>query len=117
LRRRDEFVATLHAGRRRSGGSRPALVVAHLATPPLDAVPAPNQATRAGLVVSRAVGGAVVRNSVKRRLRHVLAARLDALPAGSRLVVRALPAAAAASSAQLAAALDEALRLPAGAAR
>ena len=49
---------------------------------------------RAGFVVSRAVGGAVVRNQVKRRLRHLVSERLPELPAGARLVVRALPAAA-----------------------
>ncbi len=47
---------------------------------------------RVGFVVSKAVGNAVVRNRVKRRLRH-LVATLDA-PAGARVVVRALPPAA-----------------------
>jgi ribonuclease P protein component len=69
---------------------------------------------RAGFVVSKAVGGAVVRNQVKRRLRHLVAARLDALPPGSTLVVRALPAAADADAAALAADLDAALRRSAG---
>jgi ribonuclease P protein component len=109
LRRRDEFVATLQTGRRRAGGQRPGLVVAHVAIAHSDSPP--GLATRAGLVVSRAVGGAVVRNTVKRRLRHLLASRIPSLPAGSRIVVRALPAAAAATSAQLGAALDDALRL------
>jgi len=49
---------------------------------------------RAGFVVSRSVGGAVVRNQVKRRLRHLVRDRLAGLPAGTRLVVRALPSAA-----------------------
>ncbi|MEV8516194.1 ribonuclease P protein component [Dactylosporangium sp. NPDC051484] len=49
---------------------------------------------RAGFVVSKAVGNAVVRNAVKRRLRHLVRARIAALPAGSVLVVRALPEAA-----------------------
>ena len=48
---------------------------------------------RVGFVVSRAVGGSVVRNRVKRRLRHIVATRLDALGSGTSLVVRALPAA------------------------
>ena len=63
----------------------------------------------AGLIVSKAVGGSVVRHRVARRLRHLLAARLPALPAGTRLVVRAAPAAATATSAELAADLDRAL--------
>lgn len=63
----------------------------------------------AGLVVSKAVGGSVVRHRVSRRLRHLLATRLLDLPEGSRLVVRAAPAAATASSAALGADLDRAL--------
>ncbi len=43
----------------------------------------------------------MVRNRVKRRLRAVMAARVAALPAGSSVVVRALPAAAGASFADL----------------
>ena len=57
--------------------------------------------SRAGFVVSRAVGNAVVRNRVKRRLRHLAADQVDRLPASSALVVRALPAAATASYAEL----------------
>jgi len=60
-------------------------------------------------VVSKAVGGAVVRHRVSRRLRHLLAPRLGALPAGAMLVVRALPPAATATSAELAGDLDGAL--------
>lgn len=54
------------------------------------------QGTSAGFVVSKAVGGAVVRNRVKRRLRHLVRDRLGAVPDGSRIVVRALPPAASA---------------------
>jgi ribonuclease P protein component len=46
---------------------------------------------RVGFVVSKAVGGAVVRNRVKRRLRHLAAARLADTPTGTHIVVRALP--------------------------
>jgi ribonuclease P protein component len=62
-----------------------------------------------GLVVGKTVGPAVVRNRVKRRLRAVLRARLDRLPPGSVLVVRALPPAGSAPSAALAADLDAGL--------
>ena len=55
----------------------------------------------AGFAVSKAVGGAVVRNRVKRRLRAIMADALPTLPAGSRVVVRALPAAASASFGEL----------------
>ena len=64
---------------------------------------------RAGFVVSRAVGPAVVRNTVRRRLRHLMAAHLHRLPPGSRVVVRALPGSAAATYDQLSVALRRAL--------
>ena len=51
---------------------------------------------RVGFVVSKQVGNAVVRNRVKRRLRHLAAAELRNTPAAVNLVVRALPPAAAA---------------------
>ncbi|WP_281282029.1 ribonuclease P protein component [Rarobacter incanus] len=50
--------------------------------------------TRAGLVVSKAVGNAVTRNKVKRRLRASLRTELEQAPHGSIVVVRALPGAA-----------------------
>jgi ribonuclease P protein component len=65
---------------------------------------------RAGFVVSRAVGGSVVRHRVTRRLRHLVAPRLAALPGDAQLVVRALPPAARATSADLAGDLDACLR-------
>jgi ribonuclease P protein component len=40
------------------------------------------------------VGPAVVRNRVKRRLRHLAATQLESTPTGVDVVVRALPAAA-----------------------
>jgi ribonuclease P protein component len=56
---------------------------------------------RAGLVVSKAVGGSVVRTRVARRLRHQLRPLVPLLPAGTDLVVRAAPAAATAPSVAL----------------
>jgi ribonuclease P protein component len=56
----------------------------------------PDATCRAGFVVSKAVGGAVTRNRVKRRLRHMLAAQLADQTKGVDVVVRALPAAATA---------------------
>jgi len=51
----------------------------------------------------------VVRNTVTRRLRALVRDRLAGLPAGGSLVVRALPAAATASFAELGADLDASL--------
>lgn len=104
LRQRSEFTAAVRTGRR--AGRR--TVVVHLQRPH-DGAGAAGGEPRAGFVVSRAVGGAVTRNTVRRRLRHLVRGHLADLPAGSVLVVRALPPAARASSAQLDADLTAAL--------
>src|SRR3954453_14661628 len=62
-----------------------------------------------GLVVSKAVGTAVTRNLVKRRLRELVRSRLALVPADGAIVVRALPASATRPFAQLGAGLDAAL--------
>jgi ribonuclease P protein component len=49
-----------------------------------------------GFVVSGALGNAVIRNRVKRRLRHLATAHVADTPVGMDIVVRALPRAAAA---------------------
>ena len=75
---------------------RPTLVV-HAARIPDDAMKgasAGRSAPRFGFVVNGAVGNAVIRNRVKRRLRHLAAARVAVTPAGIDIVVRALPRAA-----------------------
>lgn len=64
---------------------------------------------RVGFVVSKAVGNAVVRNRTKRRLRALVAARLEEVPGGVDLVVRARPAAAGAPGDRLAADLGDLL--------
>lgn len=80
----------------------------HLLVPDAAVTTGPS-ATTAGFVVSSAVGGSVVRHAVTRRLRPLVADRLARLPEGSKLVVRALPAAARADSTTLAGDLDSAL--------
>jgi ribonuclease P protein component len=64
---------------------------------------------RVGFVVSKAVGAAVTRNQVKRRLRHLARQRTALLPRESMVVVRALPGAAQASYDELAVELDRCL--------
>jgi ribonuclease P protein component len=66
-------------------------------------------APKVGFVVGKVVGPAVTRNQVRRRLQHLVAARLTDLPEGARLVVRATPASAGRSSAALGESLDAAL--------
>jgi len=99
LRNRAEFSEAVRRGAR---AATPALVV-HLVAG------SPDQPARAGFVVSRAVGPAVIRNLVRRRLRHLMRERLVRVPAGSWLVVRANPAAAAASYPVLGGQLDRAI--------
>ncbi|HIW92900.1 MAG TPA: ribonuclease P protein component [Candidatus Corynebacterium avicola] len=67
---------------------------------------------RMGLVVSKAVGNAVTRHAVSRRLRHVTGSVLQdaALDQGACLVLRALPASATATSKELEADVRRALR-------
>jgi ribonuclease P protein component len=101
LRRSTDFAAAVRGGRRSGRGT---VVVHLLIDESAYAFPA-----RAGFVVSKAVGGAVTRNKIRRRLRHLVRSRLAALPAGTRLVVRALPVAASASYDTLGADLDAAL--------
>lgn len=121
LRRSSDFAAAIRGGRRVGRGT----LVVHAAFPPATGVeslseqPGSNTLpgcsasapadSSAGFVVSKAVGGAVVRNTVKRRLRHLVAERISDLPLGTTLVVRALPPSAAASYRQLALDLDAAL--------
>lgn len=96
LRRSADFVRVTRTGRRCAAAS----LVVHLE---LGGEPWP---ARAGFVVSKAVGGAVVRNAVTRRLRALVRDRLARLPVGSSLVVRARPSAAAATSQRLGEELD-----------
>ncbi|MGS2618496.1 ribonuclease P protein component [Micromonospora sp. LZ34] len=119
LRRSTDFAAAVRGGRRAGRGA----VVVHLTQPTgpeptAQTSPKPardagaeqtSAPTRAGFVVSKAVGPAVVRNRVRRRLRHLVRERLADLPPGSTLVVRAQPAAAEASYPRLGADLDAAI--------
>ncbi len=97
------FRTAIRSGRR--AGSR--TLVVHLVDPrhQQDA-----SAPRVGLVVSKAVGNAVTRNRVQRRLRHLVRDQLSVLPPSGTLVIRALPDAAQASSVELGADLDRCLK-------
>ncbi|MFD5278289.1 ribonuclease P protein component [Pseudarthrobacter sp. NPDC058362] len=70
---------------------------------------AADEPSRIGFIVSKSVGNAVVRNLVKRRLREAGAASLSEYGTGLAIVVRALPASASASWAQLLADYNAAL--------
>ena len=65
---------------------------------------------RFGLIVGKTVGNAVVRHRVARRLRQICGGVTAAIPAEYDVVIRALPGAAAATSAELAAQIHSGLR-------
>ncbi len=100
MRRGAEFALAVRRGTR---AGRP-LMVGHLLVRE-DALHK-REPARVGFVVSRAVGSAVTRNRVKRRLRELMRGYLHLLPGGSLLVVRANAAAAHARQPDLAADLD-----------
>jgi len=95
-----EISRTIRAGQRARRGA----VVVHVDTSNEGPEPA-----RAAFAVSKSVGDSVTRHRVVRRLRAVSLPLLDRLPAGTHLVVRAMPEAAATSSQQLAVDLEHAL--------
>ncbi|MDO5500618.1 MAG: ribonuclease P protein component, partial [Propionibacteriaceae bacterium] len=82
MRSAPEFRSTIRGGVR--AGRHTLVVSAHRREPATGGV-------RVGFVVSKAVGNAVVRNRVKRRLRHLSAPLLELTPVGTSIVVRALP--------------------------
>lgn len=103
-----DFGRTIKRGRR--AGTR--TVVVHMldrSTGP-DAGIAQQGGPRVGLIVSKAVGNAVIRHRTSRRLRHVCAGLFDLVPGSTDLVVRALPPSGAASSADLERDIRKALR-------
>jgi ribonuclease P protein component len=104
MRSSEDFRVTVRHGAK---AARPTLV-SHVVLPA--GVDESSKITSVGFVVSRGIGTSVDRNRVKRRLRHLMRPRLGDVPVGSRIVIRALPAARDAASETLAADLDEALR-------
>jgi len=80
----DDFRAAVRRGRR---VSTPSAVYHRLATDPAHPL-------RFGVIVSKAVGNAVDRNLVRRRLRALGRSRVDAGGMGEDVVIRVLPASA-----------------------
>jgi ribonuclease P protein component len=86
LRTSTDFAAVFR-GARGAGGSRSGsrFIIVHANSTDARA----GQPPRVGLVVSKAVGNAVVRNRTKRVLRAIMSSRIDQLPRGVDVVIRA----------------------------
>jgi len=68
-----------------------------------------SEPSRFGFIVTKAVGGAVTRNLVRRRLRSVSREILSTMPTGTDVVMRALPGSEQVSWATLHAEIAEGL--------
>lgn len=82
MRRGTDFTVTTRHGTKASRGR----VVCYLLTPGDLGDPS----VLVGLIVGKSVGNSVVRHRASRRIRGCLRSVVETLPAGSRLVVRAL---------------------------
>ncbi|HYN57157.1 MAG TPA: ribonuclease P protein component [Motilibacterales bacterium] len=100
IRRAEDFRVVMRAGSR--AASRTLVVHAHGGRT--------SEPARAGFVVGRSVGGSVIRHRVTRQLRHLMRVQLEGLPPGIDIVVRALPPAGPATSAELSADLASGVR-------
>ncbi|WP_024801411.1 ribonuclease P protein component [Nocardia sp. BMG51109] len=115
LHHRADFSRTVRRGRR--VGRRDLVVHAVVSTSEADGAgrdlsgPAVRiGGPRFGLIVSKAVGSAVVRHRVARRLRHICTPLTAELPSEADIVIRVLPGAARTSSDELDRQLRGALR-------
>lgn len=87
LTRGADYKAVVRRGRRRAGANAVLYVSSS----------SEQRAARFGFIVSKQVGSAVVRNTVRRRLKAICAEALPTVEPGSDIVLRALPAAASVS--------------------
>ena len=100
--RPEDFRTVVRRGRR---SSSPLAVYYRLEREPSDPI-------RFGFIVSRAVGGAVDRNLIRRRMRAVGRQFVEAGAHGADVVVRALPGSAQRDWASLSADMHDALDAP-----
>ncbi|WP_042937929.1 ribonuclease P protein component [Rhodococcus sp. AW25M09] len=97
LHRARDFSVAVRRGRRMGRSN----LVVHALERDEQAIASTVRGPRFGLIVSKAVGPAVTRHRVARRLRHICSDVLGELPENTDVVIRALPGAASASSAEL----------------
>ncbi len=115
-----DFAVTIKRGRKARAGSLVTYVLAPtgvgspegIVTAPSTAAhdPADRDPVRVGLVVNRRVANSVGRHRIARVLRATVRGWLGSFPAGSSLVIRALPGCANRSNQRIAADLAAALR-------
>ena len=101
LRSRRDFERLAREGERRASGD----FVVFVSTGPRRGRDDAGERPRLGVTASRKVGGAVVRNRVKRRIRAAFRAQRAVLPRGCDVVVIARPSAAKLSGAEIEASL------------
>ena len=94
LRGRNHFKQTVKSGTRIKGST----VVFHAF---VDQDVNPDECPQLAFAVSKRVGGSVQRHRVTRRLRQAAMHSIDQIPAGAKILVRAYPTAANASTADL----------------
>lgn len=98
LRKSAEIAEVLRSGKRLP--SR--LIVIHIAV-------VADLPKRVAFAVGKSVGNSVERHRLTRQLRHIMRTHLSKFPAGSQVVVRALPSAKGATFTQLQESVDFAL--------
>ncbi|MEV8338146.1 ribonuclease P protein component [Leucobacter sp. NPDC077196] len=97
--RGEDYRQTVRAGRRVGG----ALCITHAV------LRSPEAEARFGFIISKAVGNAVTRNLVRRRMKSIVDERIHAGMTGIDVVFRALPACAEASFTELRREINRAL--------
>jgi ribonuclease P protein component len=110
LHHRADFSRTVRRGRRTGNRDLVVHVLADQGDPASPDAPVRSGGPRFGLIVSKAVGNAVLRHRTARRLRHICAELTADIPAEVDIVIRALPGAATAGSGELSRQLRSGLR-------
>ena len=90
LLKRVEYEAVYGAGQRRSSPQFAVFFRSQPATPrevPGSSAAGPDRITRFGISVKKALGGAVVRNRIRRRIREILRRNRTEIPSGWDIVI------------------------------
>ena len=113
LLKRAEYEAVYGARQRRSSPQFAVFFRSQLTIPreaPADKAAGPDLISRFGISVKKALGGAVVRNRIRRRVREILRRNRTEIPSGWDIVIHPRPSVAEAPFAPLEAELVRLLR-------